>query len=201
MDNGIESALGAISARKEVFRMTQPRHLWILGVLTVLIVMVLLAAGGDKATSAQSARQTVVPAAAVGSPAPPFRLTTIDGQQYSLASLRGRTVILFAMFASCADCIPEGKTLSQIQQAYAGKGVTILGVDIVAEESVDALRQYQRVGHITIPLAAYSTEVVRHHQLVQPDMTYVIGRDGIIKYKNARALSYADFQQELNALR
>jgi len=79
--------------------------------------------------------------------------------------------------------------------------VIILGVDMVAQESVDALRQYQRVGHITIPLAAYSSEVVHQYQLVQPDMTYVIGRDGIVKYKNMRALGYADFQRELDSLR
>lgn len=180
--------------------MTPPRHWWILGAVTLLIVIVLIAPRGDKATSAQSVRQTVTSVLAVGSTAPPFRLTTIDGQQHSSASLRGSTVILFAMFASCADCIPEGQMLTQIQQAYAGKGVTILGVDIVAGESVDALRQYQRVGHITIPLAAYSREVVQEYQLVQPDMTYVIGRDGIIRYKNMRALGYADFQRELNAL-
>jgi hypothetical protein len=63
-----------------------------------------------------------------------------------------------------------------------------------------ALRQYQRVGRITIPLAAYSAEIVRHYKLVQPDMTYVIGRDGMIKYKNTRALNYAQFQRELDAL-
>jgi hypothetical protein len=65
---------------------------------------------------------------------------------------------------------------------------------------VQALRQYQRVGHITIPLAVYSAEVVQKYQLVQPDMTYVMGRDDIIKYKNMQSLSYADFQRELDAL-
>lgn len=183
--------------------MKQPRYWWILGVLVVLGVMVLVATRGGTAAnlSAQSVRQTTPSALGVGSTAPLFRLTTIDGQQYSSASLRGKVVILFAMFASCADCIPEGQTLSQVQQTYSSKGVTVLGVDIVREESVQALQQYQRVGHITIPLAAYSAEVVQPYQLVQPDMTYVIGRDGIIKYKNMQSLSYADFQRELDALR
>ena len=184
--------------------MKQPRYWWILGVLVVLGVMVRVATRGGTAAnlSAQSVRQTPTPSAlGVGSTAPLFRLTTIDGQHYSTASLRGKIVILFAMFASCADCIPEGQTLSQVQQTYSSRGVTVLGVDIVREESVQALRQYQRVGHITIPLAAYSAEVVQQYQLVQPDMTYVIVRDGTIKYKNMQSLSYADFQRKLDALR
>jgi cytochrome oxidase Cu insertion factor (SCO1/SenC/PrrC family) len=114
MGNGIEPARDRTSARKELFRMTKPGHWWILGALPVLIVMVLVDARGDNATSAQSSRQTVTSALAAGSTAPPFRLTTIDGQGYSSASLRGNTVILFAMFASCADCIPEGQVLSQV---------------------------------------------------------------------------------------
>ena len=155
--------------------------------------------GGVGTTERLVAEGAVAPA--VGSIAPPFRLTTIDGRDYTSASLRGKVVILFAMFASCADCIPQGQTLSQVQQTYSRNGVSVLGVDIVREESVQALRQYQRVGQITIPLAAYSADVVQQYQLVQPDMTYVIGRDAIIRFKNTRPLRYADFQRELGALR
>ena len=176
---------------------------WLILGLALLAGIAMLAAGVGKAprVPAEGAVQTRLSAPTIGSMAPAFRLTTIDGQQYSSASLRGKVVILFAMFASCADCIPQGQTLSQVQQTYSSKGLTVLGVDIVRDESVQALRQYQRVGHITIRLAAYSAEVVQPYQLVQPDMTYVIGRDGIIKYKNMQSLSYADFQRELDALR
>src|SRR5215472_7436421 len=139
------------TARKGVAGMMQFRSWRVPGVLAIVIVITPLAARGNNAANlfVQSTGQTVTSVPVVGSTAPPFHLTTIDGQQYSSASLRGKTVILFAMFASCADCIPQGQTLSRIQHAYAGKGVIILGVDMVAQESVDALRQYQRVGHIT----------------------------------------------------
>jgi peroxiredoxin len=188
--NWTAGVTGALGAWKGVARMTKPR-LWGFSVLTIFVVMAPIAARGDNVATlfAQTPGQTIPSTLTVGSTAPPFRLTAIDGQQYNLATLRGTTVILFAMFASCADCIPQGQTLSRIRQAYTAKGVTVIGVDIVAGESEEALRQYQQVGHITIPLAAYSAEIVHQYRLVQPDMTYVIGRDGIIRYMNARALS------------
>lgn len=44
-----------------------------------------------------------------GSVAPGFHLTAVDGRRYSSEALKGRPVILFAMFANCADCIPQGQ--------------------------------------------------------------------------------------------
>ena len=183
--------------------MKKRRYWWTLGLFLLTGIAMMASARTDMAPplAAEGAVQARPSAPVVGSVAPALHLTTIDGQQYSSATLRGKVVILFAMFASCADCIPQGQTLSQVQQTYSSKGVTVLGVDIVPEESVQALRQYLRVGHITIPLAAYTAAVVQPYQLVQPDMTYVIGRDGIVKYKNMQSRSYADFQRELDALR
>ena len=172
---------------------------WILGAVVVMSGLMLVAARGSK--NLPSPTQTMTRAGAstlaVGSKAPHFSVTTIDGQQYSLASLRGKVVILFAMFANCADCIPEGQVLSQVQRAYASKGVIVLGVDIVAGEPVALLQQYRSVGHITIPLVPYTDYIVRDYELTQPDMTYIIGQDGSVKHKNPLALSYAEFQREL----
>jgi peroxiredoxin len=175
---------------------------WILGAVVMMSGLMLVTARSSKnlLSPAQPMARADISTLAVGSKAPNFSVTTIDGQHYSSASLRGKVVILFAMFANCADCIPEGQVLSQVQHAYASKGVTVLGVDIVAGEPVALLQQYRSVGHITIPLAPYTDDIVRDYRLTQPDMTYIIGQDGTVKHKNPRALSYAEFQRELESL-
>lgn len=135
-----------------------------------------------------------------GSVAPAFRLTAVDGRRYSSEALKGRPVILFAMFANCADCIPQGQALTRVARAYARSRVTVLGVDIVQGESADLLRRYAAFGRVGIPLSVYDRDVVRAYGLIVPDMTYVIGRDGRIKYVNVHALDDVGFARELDSL-
>jgi cytochrome c biogenesis protein CcmG/thiol:disulfide interchange protein DsbE len=66
----------------------------------------------------------------IGGPAPTFTLKRIDGDgKLSLASLRGRPVVLNFWASWCVPCKGEAKTLEQAWRQYRGKGVVFLGVD------------------------------------------------------------------------
>jgi hypothetical protein len=62
--------------------MTQAWSRWVLGALTILIVIAPVGASGNNATnlSTPGTGQTVLSGPAVDSAARPFRLITIDGQ-------------------------------------------------------------------------------------------------------------------------
>ena len=69
------------------------------------------------------------PGARVGDPAPGFDLPTADGKRVSLASLRGKTVVVNVWATWCPPCRQETPGLLAAHKALAGKDVVFLGVD------------------------------------------------------------------------
>jgi cytochrome c biogenesis protein CcmG/thiol:disulfide interchange protein DsbE len=68
-------------------------------------------------------------AAVVGRPAPAFDLETVRGGRVSLASLRGKTVVVNVWATWCPPCQQETPDLIAAYKRLAGPGVVFVGVD------------------------------------------------------------------------
>jgi thiol-disulfide isomerase/thioredoxin len=85
------------------------------------------------ATPAASADAGGTPEEEVKSPlegksAPPFTLETLQGQKVSLASYKGKAVLVNFMATWCAPCKVETPWLIQLRKQYAPQGFEILGI-------------------------------------------------------------------------
>ena len=58
--------------------------------------------------------------------APDFSLTSIDGEELSLAKLKGKIVVLNFWFLGCAPCLAEIPNLNGLVKEFAGKGVVFI---------------------------------------------------------------------------
>ena len=68
--------------------------------------------------------------------APAFSLPRIDGAgKLSLASLRGKVVVLNFWASDCVPCKQEQAELNKVAARWAGKGVVFLGMDEVEVRS------------------------------------------------------------------
>lgn len=74
-------------------------------------------------------------------PAPDFALETLDGKTMKLSDLRGKAVLLNFWATWCDPCRSEIPELIELQQKYAAKGFTVLGVD-VDEEGPSAVTKF-----------------------------------------------------------
>lgn len=63
-----------------------------------------------------------------GKAAPPFTLETLQGQKVSLASYKGKAVLVNFMATWCAPCKVETPWLIQLRKQYAEQGFEILGI-------------------------------------------------------------------------
>lgn len=136
----------------------------------------------------------------VGKQAPDFNLTTLDGDKFRLADMKGKTVILFGMAGWCATCIPEGRILTQIRQGYSYKGVEIIGVAFTKGDNEDFLKEFRELGTVNIPLALDTDNVAGKYQLVRLETTYIINKEGIVVYKDEGFTSYEDYKRELDKI-
>lgn len=75
----------------------------------------------------------------VGDAAPDFNLTSLDGNQVSLASLKGKVVLLDFGATWCRPCKAAMPTMQKLHEAYKDKGVVIRGVN-TWEKNADAAK-------------------------------------------------------------
>ena len=80
----------------------------------------------------------------VGQPAPPIRLTTLDGQSIATQDLKGKVVIVTFWATWCGPCREELPLLSRYAQQHAGDGLVILGFSLDTPDELDQVRAVAR---------------------------------------------------------
>jgi thiol-disulfide isomerase/thioredoxin len=74
----------------------------------------------------------------VGKPAPPIRGTDLEGKPFDLATLGGKKAVLIVFWASwCLPCEAEVDSLHEIDRAFRGKELQIVGINLDAVSDGD----------------------------------------------------------------
>ena len=81
-----------------------------------------------------------------GAVAPDFTLTDVDGHQVTLASLRGRPVLINFWATWCTPCRDELPIISSAYHAHGGQGLVVVAIDF--KESSDTVRQFWNSLHL-----------------------------------------------------
>jgi thiol-disulfide isomerase/thioredoxin len=102
-------------------------------VLVIIAVVAVIAATylADRATRQPRKGQvglTVANAAGAAKPAPEVTLKDLDGKELSLSQYKGKVVLVNFWATWCEPCQVEIPWLIEMQQKYAAKGFTVLGI-------------------------------------------------------------------------
>jgi cytochrome c-type biogenesis protein len=115
-----QGAPSSVSGKKVIF------------VVATVIALIAATYAADKATRQKSTMQAgsgvSEEAKSIGIAAPDVTLKTLDGKSVTLADYRGKVVLVNFWATWCDPCRIEIPELIEIQQKYADKGFTILGV-------------------------------------------------------------------------
>ena len=114
----------------------------------------------------------------VGATAPAFTLRRLEGPgKVSLASYRGKPVVLNFWASWCEPCKSEAAVLERDWTTYRGRGVVFLGVDY-HDLGSDA-RRFVSAHALTFPmLEDGSGSVTDRYGISQVPETYVLDRQG-----------------------
>jgi len=120
-------------------------------------------------------------APALGAPAPPFTLTTIDGKTVTLASFAGKTLVINVWGSWCPPCRLETPDLVDEANAMRAKGVAFLGVDTT--ETAAVVHSFSAEKGIPYPEVATTNESAFAHDygITNYPTTIVIDPHGILR--------------------
>lgn len=135
----------------------------LLGALAVLASASTLAAGDE-----------------VGQPAPALVVTTLEGHELDLKSLRGTVVVLNVWATWCPPCRAEMPMLNAFHLKYAPRGLTVLGVS--ADDRHDRKDVVKVMREFSFPAALLAE--AKSNGLGMPTglpISYVIDATGVIR--------------------
>ncbi len=136
------------------------------------------------------------PAPKVGFPAPLFTLSDLEGNEVSLADLRGKAVVINFWATWCPPCRAEIPDLEAVYQKYNSQGVEFLGVDLL-ENREPVARYVARTGMSYTVLLDGEALVSRAYSLTALPTTYFLDRDGIIRDKRIGKMGEKEIEERL----
>jgi len=135
----------------------------------------------------------------VGSKAPAFALRRLEGSgKVSLASFRGRPVVLNFWASWCEPCKTEAAVLQRDWTNYENRGVVFLGVDY-HDLASDARRFVSAHGLTFTMLQDGSGKVTGSYGISQVPETYVLDREGRVVAHLAGPITNPSFAGEFQA--
>jgi thiol-disulfide isomerase/thioredoxin len=112
-------------------------------------------------------------------PAPDVGAQTLDGRPFSLASLRGRFVLLDFWASWCAPCRESFPFFDRLREKWRAQGLEVVGLTL--EESRDAATSFLESVPVAFPIAhdPSGTAGEAFHVVAMPT-AFLINREGLV---------------------
>jgi len=114
-----------------------------------------------------------------GDAAPEFKLADFAGKEWTLASLKGKVVLLDFWATWCGPCKKAMPSIQKIHEDYQSKGVVVLGVN-TWERVSDGAKKYMESKGFTYPCLEKGDDLATAYGMSGIPTLVVIGKDGKI---------------------
>ena len=114
--------------------------------------------------------------------APPFSATDINGNEYSLESLKGKIIVLNFWFVKCKPCVQEMPELNELVETYKNKDVVFLGFGTNDKSKINTFLETNKFSYAIIP---NSKPIVSDYMVSSYPTHIIIDKNSNIVYKTA----------------
>jgi len=126
-----------------------------------------------------------------GGPLPHFELKDIEGQVHRLADYHGRVVLVNFWATWCEPCRDEMPSIQRLKQKLSGQPFAVLTVNVGEPEA--RIRRFLAQIKLDLPvLLDPDLSVTRGWKARILPASFLVGRDGRIRYSLVGELDWAD---------
>lgn len=166
--------------------------------LTVTVSFAALGLDGCKKREAAKKEAAIKEAAtsAPGEPAIPFKVKTFGGDVFDLKAMTGSVVVVNFFASWCGPCKNEARGLQRAYMAFKDSGVVFIGVAI--DDTEKGAREFIKDYGITFLAAIDDTgDIARAYKLYGVPDTFVIGRDGRVRFSHMGDITEEELVREI----
>jgi peroxiredoxin len=117
-----------------------------------------------------------------GAAAPSLALQDMDGRSHTLAGYRGSVVLINFWATWCEPCRQEMPSIERLRDKLTGKPFVVLAVNV--DEPEARVRQFLSQTGLRLPVLLDPNKTVTRNWGVRLlPATYIIGRDGRVRYR------------------
>ncbi len=169
----------------------------------ILLLLLIVAAIGAAVyfTQGGSGQRPAGGGPSVGTPAPDFTLTDMQGQPVSLSQFHGKIVFLNFWASWCPPCREEMPAMERLNQVFADRDFVMLAVN--TEQDIQAVRTFlERNPHSFPVLLDPQAQAQQLYRVFRFPETFLIDKDGRIleHYLGARDWSSVQFLRYIDSL-
>lgn len=133
-------------------------------------------------------------------PAPAFSVQTLDGKSVDLGDYNDELVILDFWATWCKPCVEMMPALQRLHEAYADKGLAVLGVSIdEGKDRVKKIKKFVKKVGVTYPIFSDAAATPAWHafKVKAIPALFLIDRDGRIVAQWLGAVDHAAVEKEI----
>jgi cytochrome c-type biogenesis protein len=205
-------AIAAFAVTRRWERITSMRGNKTIFAVSTVLVLIVATYFADKATRVKATgptKDTEQPGSmTAGQPAPDVTFKDLDDKDAALGQYKGKVVLVNFWATWCEPCQVEIPWLIEMQQKYADKGFTILGVD-VDDEGKDAVVPFVRKERFNVNgqklpmnypiLLGNDATADKFGGLLGYPTSFLISRDGKIVKKVQGLVSYEELTKAIES--
>ena len=132
--------------------------------------------------------------------APSFTLTDDKGNALTSGGLKGKVYILQGFAPGCSSCAREIATLNKVYDKYKNKNLEIISLDIASENIDDSLDTKKQFNGGDWRWTIDTDNVAIKFEMRTLESTYLIDKEGIIRYKDESITDANTLMQEIEKL-
>ncbi len=134
-----------------------------------------------------------------GKAAADFKLSSMDGKEFSLSALRGKVVLIDFWASWCAPCRKDMPALEKIYADFRGSGLVMIGMD--AGEDQDTVSKFLQQTKLSYPIVlAGEMNVLESYSVTAFPTLVLIDREGNIALYHVGSGSEAELRAALAKL-
>ena len=116
------------------------------------------------------------------------RLTTLEGEPFSLTTFEGKTVFINVWATWCAPCLAEMPNIHSLYQQVASDAIVFVMINV--DEDVDVVRQFVKQKGYTFPVYRLTHPMPAVYDSAVLPTTYIIAPNGKLVTKHVGMAQY-----------